>query len=106
MQRGKVGCARAFGVRQLLDTCPTPASQLWLANTDADSQVPANWFTGMLSYAEAGHTSSWARCARRRPRASRHRAWLGRHQLPGAAWSRRAPCCSAVGGASTARPRR
>ena len=79
---GRVGCARAFGVRQLLDTCPTPASQLWLANTDADSQVPADWLTGMLSYAEAGtHLVLGTVSPDDHLGAGERRAWLSRHRL-------------------------
>lgn len=59
------GASRAAGVRAaLLDTprrspgrrsAPPPwPGRTWLANTDADSQVPVNWLVRQLEFAEAG----------------------------------------------------
>lgn len=59
------GLSRAAGVRAaLLDAprrSPGPGSaaprwpgRTWLANTDADSQVPVNWLVRQLQYADAG----------------------------------------------------
>jgi Glycosyl transferase family 2 len=48
-----VGAARRAGAGRAL-AGPGPASELWLASTDADSQVPVRWLTGMLAEARAG----------------------------------------------------
>ena len=48
---GSAGGARRAGASAALAGAGRP-SELWLASTDADSQVPATWLTGML--AEAG----------------------------------------------------
>ena len=53
-----VGLARAAGLDALLrpgspGEPPAPGT-LWLATTDADSVVPANWLSGQLRQAEAG----------------------------------------------------
>lgn len=47
-----VGYARRAGMAHLLRK--HPAEGTWLATTDADSVVPANWFTAQLSHADAG----------------------------------------------------
>lgn len=49
---GLVGAARQAGADYVLDgqSCRT----LWLANTDADCQVPADWLVNMLAHADAG----------------------------------------------------
>ncbi len=72
---GRVGGARAAGVRQALESAgltakaepaaaPTTVAvtaagegldTLWLATTDADSQVPVHWLTEQLRLARAGH---------------------------------------------------
>lgn len=51
-----VGTARALGAGQAITLLPQPPrpAQLWLANTDADSEVPANWLTSMVSLADRG----------------------------------------------------
>ncbi|HET6877836.1 MAG TPA: glycosyltransferase [Jatrophihabitans sp.] len=48
-----VGRARAAGVEHLLRDTRAPA-RLWLASTDADSEVPADWLTVMLDRASRG----------------------------------------------------
>jgi hypothetical protein len=60
------GASREAGVRaagiggrgaRLRGRRPTPppgAERTWLANTDADSQVPANWLVRQLEFAQAG----------------------------------------------------
>jgi glycosyltransferase involved in cell wall biosynthesis len=48
---GNVGMARRSGARAALAGAG-PVGELWLANTDADSEVPVNWLTSMM--AEAG----------------------------------------------------
>jgi glycosyltransferase involved in cell wall biosynthesis len=50
---GSVGAARRAGASAVL-TASGSLSELWLANTDADSQVPVNWLTGMVAEAELG----------------------------------------------------
>ena len=54
-----VGLARRAGAHQVL-TGGGRASELWLASTDADSQVPANWLRRMLAEAQAGRSWCWA----------------------------------------------
>lgn len=50
-----VGAARATGVASALDQLPVlDRSAIWLATTDADSQVPINWLADQLDLAAAG----------------------------------------------------
>ena len=49
-----VGSARRIGTQSAIDAADVEANQLWLANTDADSQVPADWLTQMVDAADAG----------------------------------------------------
>jgi len=50
-----VGRARAIGVRSALAALPDiPLDRIWVANTDADSEVPADWLTRQLALADAG----------------------------------------------------
>jgi glycosyltransferase involved in cell wall biosynthesis len=59
-----VGLARSAGVEWALAELRTagdgaaadavPAARLWIANTDADSQVPPTWLTSQLDEADAG----------------------------------------------------
>lgn len=51
---GRVGAARAAGVRHLLAASCAPREEIWLANTDADSVVPRDWLVEMLHRAERG----------------------------------------------------
>jgi glycosyltransferase involved in cell wall biosynthesis len=51
---GSVGTARATGVRLALPRQATPLSRVWIANTDADSAVPANWLTEQVALADSG----------------------------------------------------
>jgi Glycosyl transferase family 2 len=51
---GAVGAARALGTQALLSTSTDPPQHLWLANTDADSAVPAEWLTYMIGQAHRG----------------------------------------------------
>jgi glycosyltransferase involved in cell wall biosynthesis len=50
---GRVGAARRAGARAALAGAD-PASRLWLANTDADCEVPENWLTSMVTEARVG----------------------------------------------------
>jgi glycosyltransferase involved in cell wall biosynthesis len=79
---GRVGSARAFGAQQLLTSCPAPRSGIWLANTDADSRVPLDWITSMLSYAERGiHLVLGTVCPDDDLDLHQRHTWLGRHRL-------------------------
>jgi glycosyltransferase involved in cell wall biosynthesis len=50
-----VGFARALGCSTLLaQWATTPPSSIWLATTDADSQVPKDWLVAQVSQHEAG----------------------------------------------------
>ncbi|HZZ98078.1 MAG TPA: glycosyltransferase [Jatrophihabitantaceae bacterium] len=49
----RVGAARRAGADHVLRTA-TRAQTMWLANTDADSQVPADWLAGMVELADQG----------------------------------------------------
>ncbi|WP_404434532.1 glycosyltransferase [Microbacterium lacus] len=50
-----VGRARAHGVEAALAAhARVPERRVWIANTDADSVVPANWLTVQLELAKAG----------------------------------------------------
>jgi glycosyltransferase involved in cell wall biosynthesis len=52
---GAVGPARAAGFLALLKRRQgTPRDRFWLASTDADSRVPANWLVGQLALAATG----------------------------------------------------
>lgn len=50
--RPGVGAARAAGMRALLADCPS--DRLWLATTDADSQVPPDWLIRQLAHVRLG----------------------------------------------------
>ena len=50
-----VGAARSLGIRSgLRSLTATPSDRVWIANTDADSSVPANWLSVQLDLAAAG----------------------------------------------------
>jgi len=49
-----VGAARHLGCQWALDAAPGPAAASWLACTDADSAVPADWLTWHLEQADDG----------------------------------------------------
>jgi glycosyltransferase involved in cell wall biosynthesis len=53
-QAGRVGAARALGVRAGLALGDEPLEQAWIANTDADSRVPPDWLTHQLDLAHEG----------------------------------------------------
>ena len=57
-QVGCVGAARALGVRRALERCDGPRNRCWLANTDADCQVPATWLRDQLAFANAGYSAT------------------------------------------------
>ncbi|WP_043674087.1 glycosyltransferase [Clavibacter michiganensis] len=51
---GRVGAARARGVDAALAAWGGSAEELWIACTDADSEVPPAWITSQLELADAG----------------------------------------------------
>lgn len=51
---GRVGAARARGVDAALAAAGGSADELWIACTDADSEVPPAWITSQLELADAG----------------------------------------------------
>ncbi len=51
---GQVGAARAVGVEKVLQTGPNLGAADWIACTDADSAVPADWLRTHLQHAESG----------------------------------------------------
>jgi glycosyltransferase involved in cell wall biosynthesis len=53
-EAGCVGTARALGVRRALERYHGARNRCWLANTDADCQVPATWLQDQLALANAG----------------------------------------------------
>jgi hypothetical protein len=54
VELGCVGLARLAGVEAARPRHPSPASHTWVACTDADSEVPAQWLLGQLGLAAAG----------------------------------------------------
>jgi len=76
-----VGTARRAGARRAL-TGPGRVSELWLASTDADSQVPVRWLTGMLAEARAGvHLVLGTVVPGPGLGPARRRDWAGRYEL-------------------------
>ncbi len=57
-QAGCVGAARALGVRHALERYRGRRNRCWLANTDADCQVPATWLQDQLAFANAGYSAT------------------------------------------------
>ncbi|MFZ4841382.1 glycosyltransferase [Mycetocola saprophilus] len=49
-----VGAARRLGIARALETLPATPETIWLANTDADGVVPANWLVSQVALADAG----------------------------------------------------
>ena len=54
LDEGRVGAARAAGVRDALDRATTAPDRTWLAGTDADSAVPEGWILEHVRLADAG----------------------------------------------------
>jgi cellulose synthase/poly-beta-1,6-N-acetylglucosamine synthase-like glycosyltransferase len=78
-----VGSARAAGVRHLLRQPSIDVRRLWLANTDADSEVPLDWLSVMCQFANAGVDVVLGNAIPqpRRLSAAVERAWFASHQL-------------------------
>lgn len=54
-EAGIVGCARALAARNAIERSRgVPANQCWLANTDADCEVPEGWLADQLAIAGLG----------------------------------------------------
>ncbi|MFC6645305.1 glycosyltransferase [Granulicella cerasi] len=53
-QCGSVGLARRLAARIALKRCAGPLRHCWLANTDADCEVPETWLIDQISLAEQG----------------------------------------------------
>ena len=51
---GVVGSARAMAAAAAIERCNGPLNRCWLANTDADCEVPPNWLVSHLDFAEHG----------------------------------------------------
>lgn len=77
----RVGAARRRGALRAIATL-APAERLWLANTDADSTVPADWLTRMVAIANTGIDVVLGTVVpgTELPRALRA-AWLAQHHL-------------------------
>jgi glycosyltransferase involved in cell wall biosynthesis len=54
IEAGCVGTARALGVQFALERYEGARSRCWLANTDADCEVPVTWLQDQVVYANAG----------------------------------------------------
>ena len=75
------GAARRAGARTALAGAGSP-SELWLANTDADSQVPVSWLSGMMAVARLGAHLVLGTVVPGQDLGSPARAdWLRRHHL-------------------------
>ena len=78
---GSVGAARRAGAHAALATSH-PASELWIANTDADSEVPADWLTYMIAEARRDtHLVLGTVLPGPELRPELRAEWLSRHQL-------------------------
>ena len=53
-EHGRVGAARATGVRHALANISVPPENVWIANTDADSTAPTGWLLTHLRHAADG----------------------------------------------------
>ncbi len=51
---GRVGAARAIGVQHALSQETVAPERIWIATTDADSRVPADWLSHQLDHAARG----------------------------------------------------
>ena len=75
-----VGAARRAGARAALASRP---GEVWLASTDADSEVPAGWLTGMMAEARQGAHVVLGTVLPAPELCPETRAeWLGRHPPP------------------------
>jgi glycosyltransferase involved in cell wall biosynthesis len=78
---GNVGAARRAGARAAVGTCDH-ASELWLASTDADSEVTPGWLTHMVDQARRGaHMILGTVLPSPDLRPAVRAQWLNRHHL-------------------------
>jgi glycosyltransferase involved in cell wall biosynthesis len=102
----QVGVARASGAAHVLRTSAIRPGAVWLANTDADSTVPADWLTTMFDEARRGtHLVLGTVLPETGLDPMTERRWLRRHVLRenhphvhGANFGIRADAYSALGG--------
>jgi glycosyltransferase involved in cell wall biosynthesis len=79
---GRVGAARALGVRHLLARSTAALTDTWIANTDGDSQVPTHWLTHMVNEADRGaHLVLGTVLPADGLSPSAHRGWFDHHML-------------------------
>ena len=57
VQAGNVGVARALAAREALERFTGNAARCWLANTDADCEVPEDWLLDQLQLAQQGYAA-------------------------------------------------
>ncbi len=55
---GRVGAARALAAQAALERSQAPPERCWLANTDADCEVPASWLADHLAVAMRGYAAA------------------------------------------------
>lgn len=80
---GRVGAARASGVARALSNAAHPLSRTWIACTDGDSAVPADWLLTHRAHA-AGGADLLLGTVRPDPRelsAAALRLWYSQHSL-------------------------
>jgi glycosyltransferase involved in cell wall biosynthesis len=56
-ESGRVGAARAVAARTALNRYTGSLNRCWIANTDADCEVPSNWLLNQLAIAKRGFTA-------------------------------------------------
>lgn len=107
---GSVGYARRVGVAAARRVCATDRGRLWIAMTDADSVVPANWLQYQLRAAVLGWdavagaiaVADWlGRPPRTALALADHRRWqrrVGVQPVHGANLGARADALEAIGG--------
>lgn len=81
---GAVGPARDAGCRAALAACAARGvapAQVWLACTDADTLVPAQWLVRQLHFADAGADAVLGTVAPAEPRPLVRSAWRRRQHL-------------------------
>lgn len=75
-----VGTARATGARWAISRHSARLSQLWIANTDADTLVPRNWLAEQLRFADEGMDVVAGTITLPPVDAQRHAEWRARYQ--------------------------
>lgn len=82
-RHGRVGAARALGVRHVLRCAGIDPAAIWIACTDADSVVPPGWLVDHLELSRDGAelVLGTVRPDPAELSESVHAAWLARHRL-------------------------